>query len=441
MVQLALLLIGADAVRRRWWVLAGLGVALLACAALLIGDLVDGFASTATQAFGVVFLLEGIVALSGLVHAQTLTARLLRGVKAALMLLVGFLVLDHPMHSDAILAWLLGLSLIADGLWRLGTIALVRYRRWPLSAALVAGEVVLAVLIIVEWPLPHSYNVPLCLSLLLAGWGVGVLRIGLWLRNEPEEVAFYALPAFGTRNWNENAPVLVRSDTPEPPPEGVLTVRIWTPVGSADVKERRPVIERYIGARDVDGAMSTGHSALEYNDLYISHWPGADIDANSPVTRLFHGREAANMPGRFQPSYAAESAEWCPADQKVELRHFSPRRLRAYWAGYKQDSIYNLTNRNCSVAVAGALDSALEGVLDCRFPLLRVFALQLNPDLWAAAYLRARAQTMCWTPGMVLDYARALQRIVDSARDPWHVRALAFLRRLRTDRSLDTATS
>lgn len=438
MVQLALLLIGANAVRRRWWVLVGLGCALIACAALLFGDLVDGFAATATKAFGLLFLLEGAFAVFGAWNAPNGGARLLKGLKAALLLLIGFLIIDHPLHSDAVLAWLLGIALILDGLWRAGTITLVRYRRWPISAAIVAAELVLAVLIIAEWPLPHAYNLPLCISLLLLNWGVGALRIGLWLRNEPEEVALYALPAFGGRNWNENAPVLVDSGEREAPPEGVLTVRIWTPVGSADVKARRPVFERYIAARDVEGGMSTGHSALEYGNLYISHWPGIEIDPNSSAMRLFDGREAANIPGLFQPSYAVESQEWCPADQKVELHHFSPRRLRAYWAGYKQDSTYNLTSRNCSSAVVGALDSTIEGVLDCRFPLLRLLALQFNPDLWAAAYLRAQAHTMCWTPGMVLDYARALKRIVETAHAPWHVRALDFLRRLRADRKLDT---
>jgi hypothetical protein len=33
----------------------------------------------------------------------------------------------------------------------------------------------------------------------------------------------------------------------------------------------------------------------------------------------------------------------------------------------------------------------------------------VNPELWVAAQLRKRAEAMAWTPGFVLDYARALK--------------------------------
>ncbi|GGF77606.1 hypothetical protein GCM10007301_41920 [Azorhizobium oxalatiphilum] len=436
MIQLALLLIGADAMRRRWWVLAGLGIALLVLAALLVADLVDGLTFVAAQAFGLVFLAQGVVALIGVARATTLGGRLLHGLKAGLMLLAGLLVMGHMYNSEHLLAWLLCISLVLDGLTRIGLIALVRFRRWALSVAIAAAEIGVAILLVAEWPLPHAYNVPVCIAILLMGWGLDVLRIGLWLRREPEEMGLFALPAFGARNWNENAPVLVRSDVPEAPPESPLTVRIWTPLGSAEVTERRPVVDRYLAARDVNGGMSTGHSALEYGALYISHWPGHEIDPNLPVMQLFDGGKAGDMPGLFQPSYAAEHAAWCACTQTVQLEHFSVRRLRAYWAGYRQDATYNLTNRNCSSAVVGALDSALEGVLLSRFPLLRLIALQFNPDLWAAAYLRSRAHSMCWTPGMVLDYAQALKRIVERSRLPWTVRVAAFLTRLKADRTM-----
>ncbi len=213
-------------------VLVGLGCALIACAALLFGDLVDGFAATATKAFGLLFPAGRRLCRLRRLERPSGGARLLKGLKAALLLLIGFLIIDHPLHSDAVLAWLLGIALILDGLWR-PDITLVRYRRWPVSAAIVAAELVLAVLIIAEWPLPHAYNLPLCISLLLLNWGVGALRIGLWLRNEPEEVALYALPAFGGRNWNENAPVLVDSGEREARP------RACSPSASGHPSARR----------------------------------------------------------------------------------------------------------------------------------------------------------------------------------------------------------
>ena len=101
------------------------------------------------------------------------------------------------------------------------------------------------------------------------------------------------------------------------------------------------------------------------------------------------------------------------------FRRFSPGRLRAFWAAYRQDATYNLTNRNCSVVVALALDAALEGVLGRDTGLPRLLRLATHPDLYLATLLRKRAQSMTWTPGLVLDYARALHRVVEPPALSW----------------------
>ena len=36
-----------------------------------------------------------------------------------------------------------------------------------------------------------------------------------------------------------------------------------------------------------------------------------------------------------------------------------------------------------------------------------------RPELWVAAQIRKRAATMAWTPGLTLDYARALSMLAD----------------------------
>ena len=58
-------------------------------------------------------------------------------------------------------------------------------------------------------------------------------------------------------------------------------------------------------------------------------------------------------------------------------------------------------------------------------------ALLVNPELWVAAMLRARAKSVTWTPGLVLDYARALGVIVEPQRSPWRRRLQLALRHLR----------
>src|SRR6185369_16861992 len=93
-----------------------------------------------------------------------------------------------------------------------------------------------------------------------------------------------------------------------------------------------------------------------------------------------------------------------------------------------QDTTYNLTNRNCSSTVVHALETAIEGILD-RHNLgagffVRVF---LSPELMVAAHLRERADTMAWTPGLVLDYARSLEGALHPPRISW-IRFILFLR-------------
>ena len=64
------------------------------------------------------------------------------------------------------------------------------------------------------------------------------------------------------------------------------------------------------------------------------------------------------------------------------------------------------------VAVALALEAALMGSLDTvrRF---RTQYLLTNKDLWVAHFIRWKAREMVWTPGMMLDYVVALQRVVE----------------------------
>ncbi len=99
---------------------------------------------------------------------------------------------------------------------------------------------------------------------------------------------------------------------------------------------------------------------------------------------------------------------------QVVIKNIDASRLNAFWQDYSADNTYNLTNRNCSSAVADALDAALEGVYrDHNWPIITALRAIIYPELWAAGLMRKRAESMAWTPGLVLDYARALSALVD----------------------------
>lgn len=194
------------------------------------------------------------------------------------------------------------------------------------------------------------------------------------------------------------------------------------------------------------GHVSTGHAALEAagepgaeGPLYISHYPAVEIDRSPDNLRVtLRAGPENNVPGRFLPSYRAEADDWCEATVSVVLRGVDRTRLRAFWAAYRRDTTYNLVGRNCSTAVAGALDAAVEGSLDRDGTPWRSLARAvMTPEFWAAALMRNRAGAMTWTPGLVLDYARALSALVDPVSQapaiPWQGVRRRFLRNWRAE--------
>ena len=97
----------------------------------------------------------------------------------------------------------------------------------------------------------------------------------------------------------------------------------------------------------------------------------------------------------------------------LRFRNFNEGQLRTFWALYRRLTDYNFTNRNCSVVVALSLEAALMGSLDTGRRFRTLLYLLTNKDLWVAHFIRWKAREMVWTPGMMLEYALALQRVVE----------------------------
>jgi uncharacterized membrane protein HdeD (DUF308 family) len=244
-------------------------------------------------------------------------------------------------------------------------------------------------------------------------------------------------PASTATNPPPGRPQRLEWDGPPAADEAALTVHVWTPVGSAKGEARRqPIVDRYIAAVDRNGVISTGHAALESPEgIYISLYPGVEIDRSpDDFARLLRATRENDVPGVFQPDYETESNAWCPSTVQVRIRNYDPVRLRRFWEAYRQETTYNLTHRNCSSSVSRALEAALEGAsarvwsnLGGWQPFLRMIT---TPELWVAAQLRKRAATMAWTPGLTLDYARALSMLADPRPSGWGKMARLAVRRM-----------
>jgi hypothetical protein len=216
-----------------------------------------------------------------------------------------------------------------------------------------------------------------------------------------------------------------------------MVLYVWTALATAHDPQRRLLIDRYIAAVDGKGRISTGHSALEVlPDLYISHYPGEEIDHSpSDFARLLRAGPENDIRGRWIPSHAWEVANWCEPDARVVFPRYDAVALRAFWDVYRQDDTYNLTSRSCSTATSLAIESALEGILGTRWPFLWLGLLVTDPTVWLAAILRRRGATMAWTPGLVLDYARALKEVIERQETRWVVRLGRAVRAWRASRT------
>jgi len=285
----------------------------------------------------------------------------------------------------------------------------VRFAKWRRSLLAAGFEFVIGIWSFIPWPTQWEGEVGIDVGTLMIVGGASLVGLAVRLRRLPPGMPLARLFSDG---WPSETHEHDASAEGGAPSTGSVTVHVWTPTGG--LAPLRRGVARYVAALDEKGVISTGHAALEAGpDIYISHYPAVEIDRDqAEFARTLRATADNDVPGKFQPSYAYESAEWCDSTRQIVLAGLDVAALREFWQDYRQDTTYNLTNRNCSSSVAKALDAALEGVFaDYASPwfLLRLLIL---PELWTAGVMRRRAEAMAWTPGFVLDYARSLTAVL-----------------------------
>lgn len=423
MIRLLLLLLGAKVVQRRWRMLLVIGAAWAAIGTAIVCDAFDGSTIVRPHYFGYLLLLEGVVTLAA--AALAATHRPYQFGKALLLVVPALVIIAQPRHSNLLIAMLLGGVLLLDGGWRIFSAWVIRFDRWKVALAAGAIEVLLAAMTLEPWPTWYEGTIGFNIGALLIVSGCSTMLLADRLRRLPADAPISLLVggAFPTALW---VPA-----TPDDAGHDDLVVHVWTPAGPGRSARRRPLVDRYIAAVDARGTVSTGHAALELApNVYVSHYPAVEIDrAPDEFGRVLRAGVENDLPGRFLPSYMEEAAGWCEATEHVRFTRIDRVRVRHFWRAYRSDTTYNLTSRNCSTAVARALDAALEGALgQSERPWRAFFRALVTPELWVAGVLRRRAETMAWTPGLILDYARLMQVVVEPR--PARSSRLAQLRRL-----------
>lgn len=417
MIRIMLLLLGHEVIQRRWAVLLAAGSAWLGLGVFILIDAIDGWTFIPPYAFGYFILPEAALSLLAAAGSEG-AARRLRLAKGVALLAAGALILSSSPRASFILALLLALGFLVDGALRIASAFLVRFPGW--KGALGGGtlEIIAAIATLQPWPTWYAGTVGFNVGLVMALSAIGIIHIAWRIRLMPP-----GTPVSVLFSQNPLAHVLLSPIQPDPDGrKGSLVVHVWTPTGTASAPLHQRAVSRYIAAVDGNGTISTGHAALEMApDLYISHYPAVEMDrSRTDFAALLRATSDNDVPGRFLPDHAEEVAGWYPSTVQVVFHDFNAARLRAFWEAYSKDQTYNLTNRNCSSAVAGALDAALEGVfVSKRWPVMSVLGAITNPELWAAGLIRKRAESMAWTPGLVLDYARAMSAVIHPPATLW----------------------
>jgi hypothetical protein len=417
MIQLALILLGGDYVKRQWPWLAGIGLVWALLGVAIFVDALDGVIYFPLHLFGYLLLIEAVATLC-MTSPVADAASLLRKFRGVAFLVLGLLMVDAHHAANVILAMAFGLAFLVDGGFRIAAAVVVRFQGWLLSLLTGLFEVAFAAFMFEPYPTFYHGTIPYCIGMGLFLSGVGLLRRAVRLARRPERISIAALQS---KDLPDAPPPAVRT-TDLTQAAGLLVVHVWTPIGSAGETIPHPLVDRYIAAVDTNGVVSTGHAALECTpDIYVSHYPAVEIDRSSAsFARALRATADNNVAGKFQPSYEVEAAEWCDSTTHVVFDRFDRARLATFWEIYRQDTTYNLTNRNCSSSVANCLDAALEGSLGAHGAgLAPFFRAIFNPELWFAAQLRKRAEAMAWTPGLVLDYARALRAAITPSPLGW----------------------
>ncbi|MGU5952310.1 HdeD family acid-resistance protein [Klebsiella pneumoniae] len=426
MLQIAFLLCGREFLKKNGGILAIVGIIWGGSGLFILADGVYGGHHFPFTFFGWLLLCESIITLiasSGVDGSR----RLALIFKGGIILGLSFMILSGRSGSNVLLAILLGFFCFLSGVLVIFSAWIVRYPYWKKSFFEGVSQVLFAIFLFQPYIGGYQGTIPQFIGVVMILSAMSCVKLSLRIQTLFPGVTIFDIQAAGSEIYMGHVEYeidLHHSSHGKLINNKKLRVLIWTPEGAAEEKTvPRPIFNRYIAAVDTRGVISTGHAALEMEDIYLSLYPYDDID-RSP-SEFFHTLRAIqenNVQGEYQKDYISESEEWREADKIISFDVFCANSLRAFCIQYKKQDIYNLTWRNCSSSVAYGLEAALDGVLYNKYCWFVFFKLLMRPELWIAAQLRKRATTMAWTPGIVHDYARALHSLVHTKKLSWFKR-------------------
>lgn len=178
---------GSEALRRSWVLFALMGGALVVLGALAVGA---AFITTLTTVivFGVLLLIAGGVEIVNSFWARAWRGFFLHMLAGVLYVIVGLLMIEHPLGTAAGLTLMVAASLLIGGLVRILVSAVERFDGWVWSLSSGVISLLLGVLIWRQWPASSLWIIGLFvgIELMMNGWTWIMLALSVKGMTAPE---------------------------------------------------------------------------------------------------------------------------------------------------------------------------------------------------------------------------------------------------------------
>jgi uncharacterized membrane protein HdeD (DUF308 family) len=172
------------AFRRNWLWFVLLGVALIVVGVIALGSLVIASLATAV-ALGALLLVGGAAETVGAFWSRGWSGFFLHLLSGVLSIVVGVLFLWAPVDALLALTLLLACLLMVGGVYKI--VAALSYRfeawGWPLVSGVI--DLILGVLIWMEWPASALWVIGLFVGISLVFRGFNWIGLGVALRTQP----------------------------------------------------------------------------------------------------------------------------------------------------------------------------------------------------------------------------------------------------------------
>lgn len=151
MIELVLILFGAQAVQRKWPFIGFIGLIWMAIGLFFFINAFTGEARIASLYFVLPLALDGALSLAA-VAGSSGAGKSLRYTKAAAFILIAVLVAVHPRHGEMIVGLLVGTFLVADAGLRAAGAYVVRFHAWRRVMVYAGIEFLLGLWSFLPWP-------------------------------------------------------------------------------------------------------------------------------------------------------------------------------------------------------------------------------------------------------------------------------------------------